>query len=72
MTDPVDFATIDECSEKCKKLSTMFAYGTNDLGRSGCMNDLCKCLCINSDVDKTCESINQEEYWFYKFKNVGK
>ena len=63
---------MDECSEKCKKLSPMFAYGTNDFERDGCINGLCKCLCVNSDDDSTCESINQEEYWVYEFKDAGK
>ena len=70
---PVFFATIDECSEECKKkYSTVFAYGTNDFGRRGCIDDVCKCQCINTDDDETCESVNHEEYWFYKFKSVGK
>ena len=72
MPDPVFFATIDECSEKCKKVSLMFAFGTNALGQHGCMDDRCKCLCIDSDDGKTCEPINQEEYWYYSYKNVGK
>ena len=71
--DPVAFTTIEECSEKCMELSSMFAYGTNDFGEFGCVDGRCKCLCINSDDEKTCdESINQEQYWLYKFKNVGK
>ena len=75
MTDPVYFATIDECAEECKKFSTMFAYGTNDFRRRGCTDNVCKCLCIKPhtpDDDNPCESINQEEYWLYKFKNAGK
>ena len=41
-----EFTTMHECSSKCRKLTTMFAYGTNDFGRKGCKDGLCKCQCI--------------------------
>ena len=55
-----EFTTMHECSSKCRKLTTMFAYGTNDFGRKGCNDDgkkngLCKCHCIYDKEDR-CKS----------------
>ena len=63
---------VETCARSCKGVSSMFIYGTNDFGEFGCIDGQCKCLCLNSDDEKACESVNEYQYWFYNFKNAGK
>ena len=64
-------ATIDECANKCKGVTKMFAYGTNDFGELGCHRGLCKChcICMATMNDDTCEKLNYDEYWFLEFED---
>ena len=57
-TDPIVFMTIDECSNKCKEKTIMFAYGTNDFEGAGCKDGLCKCHCVTSYN-------NDYDYYYY-------
>ena len=62
-------ATLHECARKCHGLAEVFAYGTNDFGRQGCQDGLCKCQCVkgtNND-DQNCHG-DKENYWFFRYK----
>ena len=48
----------------------MFAYGTNEFEGQGCQDGVCKCHCINikDDLDASCQELDEENYWFFKYK----
>ena len=72
ISDPLFFATIDECSEMCKKVSSMFAYGTNDYGTTRCNSAGCTCLCETAaSKDGTCSQTSHNGYRLYKYKTDG-
>ena len=70
--DYLRFRNIDECATACKRVATMFAFGTNDFddddGR--CNNEGCVCLCEKSGTKQgTCEQKEHDGYRLYKYSN---
>ena len=61
--NPFETKNIHECARKCQGISSHFAYGTNAFGGKGCNDGLCKCHCL-----KVCKQLDQERYWFFRFK----
>ena len=62
--------SIKECARKCDGITKLFAYGTNDFGGQGCENGICKCHCviIKDNLDESCKEIDENTYWFFKYK----
>ena len=55
----------------------MFAFGTDDLGGTGCHNvqnaDGCLCLCETDATDQgSCTTQNNTNYHLYRYSNAGK
>ena len=61
------FTRIIECAEKCKAISSMFAFGTNDYGTPRCNNGKCTCLCETAATsDGSCNIVSHNGYRLYK------
>ena len=61
-------STIGECARKCKTISSMFAYGTNDFGLERCYDQKCKCVCEpTASADGTCKTKNHNGYRLYRY-----
>ena len=66
-------ASVEECANKCRKSSSMFAFGTNDFGVPRCDNNGCQCLCETAAADDgTCDSVQHKGYRLYRFRADGK
>ena len=72
------FATLEDCANKCLKISSMFAYGTNDFTsdkkRHRCWNSngqiRCSCICeTEATNDGACETGFHLGYRLYKFSD---
>ena len=64
-------ASVEDCAEACKGVSSMFALGTNDFGVNRCNRKGCKCLCETSaEDDGTCDVVSHKGYRLYKFGNT--
>ena len=64
-------ASVEDCAEACKGVSSMFALGTNDFGVNRCNRKGCKCLCETSAADDgTCDVVSHKGYRLYKFGNT--
>ena len=63
-------ASVEECANKCRKLSSMFAFGTSDFGNSRCITGgVCKCLCETSATKQgSCNQIDHKGYRLYRFR----
>ena len=65
--------SITDCAEKCKGISSMFAFGTSDYGTSRCSNgnSNCECACETSATpDGTCKEKFHSGYRLYKYVNI--
>ena len=67
-------ATLDDCAKSCEGLSSMFAYGTNDYGKTRCYkNGTCTCLCETiADRNGTCTQFSHNGYRLYRYVEKGK
>ena len=67
-------ATLDDCAKSCEGVSSMFAYGTNDYGKTRCYkNRTCTCLCETlADQNGTCTQISHNGYRLYRYLENGK
>ena len=60
--------SIRYCAAACKALSSMFAFGTNDYGKTRCSGLKCACLCETSaSSDGTCKEVGNTGYRLYKY-----
>ena len=60
--------TEEECAKKCRGLSSMFAFGTNDFGNDRCQNGFCKCICETSATKEGfCHQMSHSGYNLYRF-----
>ena len=65
-------ASVEECAERCKGVSSMFVFGTNDFGNPRCNDKGCYCICETAaKIDGTCTQIEHTGYRLYKYKNPG-
>ena len=64
------FGRIYECAQKCKDISSMFAFGTNDFGNPRCIKGgVCKCLCETSATKQgSCNQVDHKGYRLYRFR----
>ena len=61
--------TLEECAKSCKEISSMFVYGTNEFGLTGCWRG-CECQCETSAVSGTCTEIQDKKFLLYKYNDV--
>ena len=63
-------ASVEECANKCRESSSMFAFGTNDFGSPRCIKGgVCKCLCETSSTKQgSCNQIDHKGYRLYRFR----
>ena len=66
-----NIASAEECANKCRKSSSMFAFGTNDFGDPRCVTSgACKCLCETSATKEgSCSQIFHRGYRLYRFRS---
>ena len=64
------------CADRCKGISTMFAFGTNDYSGNRCYpknnypNKGCNCLCETAaKADGTCTSTGHSGYRLYRYES---
>ena len=61
-------STIGECARECKKIASMFAYGTNDFGTERCYDQKCKCMCEpTASAGGTCNHKINNGYRLYRY-----
>ena len=72
-------ASIEQCAESCKGVSSMFIFGTNDFGWTWegwwhpCNDEGCSCYCeISAKDNGTCDMQANEGFRLYKFLSSGK
>ena len=64
---------ISQCAEKCRAISSMFIFGTNEFGYADgygkrCNGNVCDCYCdTQTPSDGYCPSKDQDGYNLYKF-----
>ena len=68
---PNGIVTIDQCADKCKGVSELFAYGTNDYGTDRCSGGSCNCLCETAAKDGSCKITSHEGYRLYIYAGKG-
>ena len=60
---------VDDCATACTGVASLFAFGTNDFGKTRCDNTGCTCLCETSSDeggnDGTCETVSHKGYRLY-------
>jgi len=67
---------VSQCAEKCRAISTMFIFGTNEFGFEDqygkrCDGRGCDCYCeTEATSDGNCEMEDHEGYNLYKFVNL--
>ena len=72
------FSSLEECASSCEKISSMFAFGTNEYGTDRCKEDeedgtTCKCICETAATsDGVCNQISHSGYRLYTYKHDGK
>ena len=66
---------IEYCADRCKGISSMFAFGTNDYGNPRCYtenkypNKGCNCLCeTGAKSDGTCSHSSHSGYRLYRYE----
>ena len=64
---------ISQCAEKCRAISSMFIFGTNEYvseDDSRCEENGCDCYCeIDATSDGNCDMKDHDSYNLYKFVN---
>ena len=62
------FYEVFECAEKCRSISSMFIFGTNDHGLKKCDEYGCICFCeTESTAVGTCNMENNMGFNLYRF-----
>ena len=61
---PREHVTPERCFERCKRYTTVFAFGR--LGTDRCNLDGCKCFCQNSSTDGECGYKSHDKYDLYR------
>ena len=57
-----------ECAEKCRPISSMFVFGTNDYGKTPCDESGCKCYCETESTNVgTCLTKDTMNYDLYTY-----
>ena len=63
---------ISQCAEKCRAISSMFIFGTNEFVSedTSCDEDGCECYCeTDATRDGNCDMEDHNSYNLYKFVN---
>ena len=69
----LNYGTINDCANKCRGLSTMFAVGTNDFGGKRCEGGRCSCICERmASKEGQCKQAPHLGYRLYKYQPIGK
>ena len=64
--------SVDSCGSVCKGVASMFIFGTNALGGSGCNSNGCDCFCATGATDQgTCTTVENNWTHLYRFLNSG-
>ena len=69
-------SSTEDCGSECRRISSMFMFGTNDLGGNACTlniynNTECECYCVASaTVQETCTTTEKNHYRLYRYLNA--
>ena len=71
--EPKTGIILEECAYRCKGISTMFIFGTNEYGHEQCWGKKCACICeTGAYYDGTCKQIGQDGFLLFKYAYKGK
>ena len=66
--DQGQLENVIQCGERCRGVSTMFIFGTNDYGKTPCENGKCRCWCETSaTTDGTCDITTNNGFRLYAY-----
>ena len=70
-----DVHSLKECAMGCQMIeASMFIFGTNDFGSTGCNEDGnkgCRCYCETSSTQGECQQKDNNDYRLYKLIQEG-
>ena len=62
------FYEVSQCAEKCRSISSMFLFGTNEYGLTKCDEFGCKCFCETESTNVgTCQTKDSMGYNLYTY-----